>query len=165
MGKESEHPKVGPRRRSKLSASPPPQAVTPPCRSRPQHHPRPGRPHDRFSLKCPAHQPSLPRHSLPAPPPAGTGWQRPHRGCPFKSLPPLIVWTNRGPCPPRQAACHLPPKSPQKCEGHLKGEQRGSQVSSCPHPHPAHTHSPFPQRHTAPCPSRGPPKFRFSPHP
>lgn len=98
------------------------------------------------------------------PPPAGAGWQQPHRGCPFKSLPPLIVWTNRGPCPPGRG---LPPTptSPQKCEGHLKGQQRGSRVSNRPRPHPKHTHRPFRPRHIAPCPSRGPPKFRFSPHP
>lgn len=67
------------------------------------------------SLKCLAHQPSLCRHSLPAPPPASTEWQWPHQGCPFKSLPPLTVWTNQGPCPPsRQLATSPPhPQSPE----------------------------------------------------
>lgn len=75
----------------------------------------------------------------PAPLPAGTGWQRPHQDCPFKSLPPLIVWTNPGPYPPpRQAARHpLPTTSPQKCEDHLKGQQR--QPGCQPPPEPAHT--------------------------
>lgn len=45
---------------------PPRQAVSPPCRSQLQPDPRPGRPRKRFSLKCPAHRPSLPRHGLPA---------------------------------------------------------------------------------------------------
>lgn len=54
-------------------------------------------------------QPSLRRHCLPAPPPASTGWQWPHQGCPFKSLPPLTVWTNQGPCPPGSS---LPPPHP-----------------------------------------------------
>ena len=67
--------------------------------------------------------------------------------------------------PPRQAAGHLPPTSPQKCEGHLKGQQTGSRVSKRPRPHPNTLTAPFARRHTAPCPSRGPPKFRFSPHP
>jgi hypothetical protein len=110
------------------------------------------RPGNRLSLKCPTHQPSLLRHSLPAPPPASVGWQQPHRGCPFKSLPPWIVWTNQGPSPPLPNRQLAPPTSPQKCEGHLKGQQRGSQVSYDPHPlftpSPPTPTTPFPKQHS-----------------